>query len=42
MFAASMTDLVDLVSPLWRQREANMAAEQQNRSGMEAQPGLNL
>jgi hypothetical protein len=30
--AVLRTDAKDLVSPLWRQREANVAANQQNRS----------
>jgi hypothetical protein len=34
MFAVSPNHAVDLVSPLWRQREANVAANQQNRSGV--------
>src|SRR5215469_12707798 len=32
MFAVSMIDAVHLVLPLWRQREANVATHQQNRS----------
>jgi hypothetical protein len=37
MFAVSPNHAVDLVSPLWRQREANVAANQQNRRACRAQ-----
>jgi len=36
MSAVSTTDAVDLVPPLWHQREANVAADQQNRRACRA------